>query len=197
MAYTLRELPYSLDALQPKLSSETLHYHYEKHHAGYVRKLNGLMERDGKEPPLEELIRAASGSVFENAAQIWNHDFYWISMTPSPAAMPDGLARAVVASFGSVEALRRELLQAGKRHFGSGWLWLVRGARDEELAVVTTHDAENPLRRGDAVPLLCCDLWEHAYYVDYRNERLRYLEAWWGIADWRAADARLRGRAGL
>lgn len=174
MTFSLPELPYAKNALEPHLSEETLEYHYGKHHNAYVTNLNKLLE--GKENPgtLEDLIRTAEGGVFNNAAQVWNHTFYWKSMKPGGGGAPQGeLLDAIVRDFGSFEKFKEELTQAAVTQFGSGWAWLV--LKDGKLSVTKTGNAENPLRDG-AQPLLTLDVWEHAYYIDYRNLRPKYIE---------------------
>jgi len=191
----LRPLPYPRNALEPHIGRETVALHYEKHHAAYLKKLEELIEGTPEEhESLEGIIRTADGPVFNNAAQVWNHDFYWRSMDPKGGGAPRlGLAAAIEASSGSFEAFRTAFLKAGGEHFGSGWLWLV--AERGKFAVVTTADADLPLRHG-AVPLLTADLWEHAYYLDYRNERAAYLEAFFdSLANWEFAAANW-GQAG-
>ena len=185
----LKPLPYDKDALEPHIGRETVSIHYEKHHGGYVRKLKELIAGKAEEKEsLEWIVRTSEGAIFENAAQIWNHDFYWRSMHPDGGGAPDGdLQQAIITAFGGFENLRRDFLEAGTRHFGSGWLWLV--ARRSRLAITTTPDADLPLRYGDT-PLLCADLWEHAYYLDYRNDRESYLKAFIDdLANWHFAQA--------
>lgn len=175
MAFTLPPLPYSPDALAPHLSQETLELHHGKHHQTYVDKLNGLVE--GKtDADLEAVItEAGSGPVFNNAAQHWNHSFYWECMSPTGGGEPAGeLAEAIERDFGSFEDFTKELRQAGETHFGSGWAWLVHDG--SKLLVTSTHDADLPLAHGQKA-LLTIDVWEHAYYVDYRNKRPDYLGA--------------------
>lgn len=175
MPFTLPDLPYAKDALAPYLSAETLEYHHGKHHQTYVNTLNTLIE--GTElatKTLEEIILSAEGPVFNNAAQVWNHTFYWHCMKPGGGGEPTGeLAQAIARDFGSYEAFRKELVQAGMTQFGSGWAWLVldQGA----LKVAKTANADLPLKHGQT-PLLTVDVWEHAYYIDYRNQRQKYLE---------------------
>ncbi len=187
--FTLKPLPYDQHALEPHIGRETVALHYEKHHAGYVKKLNELVagKPDATES-LESLIRSSEGAIFNNAAQIWNHDFYWRSMHPDGGGAPEGaLNEAIVGNFGSFERLRHEFLEAGAGHFGSGWLWLV--SHRDGLRITTTPDADLPLRYGENA-LLCADLWEHAYYLDYHNERARYLEAFFDhLANWEFAQA--------
>ena len=177
MKSEIAPLPYRKNALEPYLSAETLELHYEKHHKGYLAKLRKAI--DGKpeaERGLEELIRTASGDVFNNAAQVWNHSFYWPSLKPGGGGRPEGkLKEALEASFGSFDRFRDAFSEAANGEFGSGWAWLLLDAKGR-LRVASSSDAENPLR-GDLVPLVTLDVWEHAYYVDYRNERARYVDA--------------------
>lgn len=188
MRFRLPDLPYALDALEPVLSAETLRLHHGKHHAGYIEKLNAAVDEHagGLPDSLPELVRACAGdkasALFQNGAQAWNHDFYWHGMTPGGRAPQGALTSALKSSFGGIDALRDRFLEAAAGHFGSGWAWLVQ-VNSGELAVLSTHDADNPLRTGQT-PLLTCDVWEHAYYIDYRNKRQDYVEAWWKLADW-------------
>lgn len=191
MAFTLPELPYAKDALAPHIGNETLEFHYGKHHAGYVKKLNAAVEADaslaGKS--LEDLIRTAEGGVFNNAAQIYNHTFYWNSMSPNGGGEPSGaVARAIDASFGSFGDFKAAFTKAAGGHFGSGWAWLA--SRGDKLEIVDTHDAGCVLEQG-LTPVLVCDVWEHAYYIDYRNARPDYIEAWWNLVNWDHANAQL------
>lgn len=185
MAFTLPELPYSKDALAPHISAETLGFHHGKHHAAYVTKLNGFLEQDaslaGKS--LEELVRTTKGGVFNNAAQVWNHTFYWNCLAPNAGGEPTGkLADAIAASFGSFAEFKAQFTDAAIKNFGSGWTWLVKSA-DGKLAIVSTSNAGTPLTT-DATPLLTVDVWEHAYYIDYRNARPNYLEHFWALVNW-------------
>jgi Fe-Mn family superoxide dismutase len=182
--HTLMPLPYALDALAPAISRETLEVHHGKHHKAYVDKLNGLVEGTALAGrPLEDLIGRATGALFNNAAQVWNHDFYFSALGPNAGGEPRGeLGKLLVSSFGSVDKFRETFLRHAVENFGSGWTWLVKG-RDGQLVVRNTDDADNPVRSGDT-PLLCCDVWEHAYYIDYRNERARYVDAFWKVVDW-------------
>lgn len=170
-----KPLPYDTHALEPHIGRETVTFHFAKHHAGYARKLKELIAGKPQEKQsLEWIVRTSEGAIFNNAAQIWNHDFYWRSMHPGGGGAPSGpLDEAIVAGFGSFAKFRDAFLEAGAGHFGSGWLWLA--LHRDRLRITTTHDADLPLRHGE-IPLLCADLWEHAYYLDYRNERARYLE---------------------
>jgi Fe-Mn family superoxide dismutase len=177
MSFEIEPLPYPTNALAPALSEETLELHYGKHHRGYLEKLRKLT--DGKpeaNATLEELIQRARGDLFNNAAQVWNHSFYWRCMKPGGGGEPRGeLLRELESTFGSFTAFRNALAEAVNGEFGSGWAWLTLNPMDE-LRVTSSDDAENPIQRGSA-PLLTIDVWEHAYYVDYRNERPRYVQA--------------------
>jgi Fe-Mn family superoxide dismutase len=191
MEFELKPLPYAREALEPWLGRETLELHHGTHHAGYLKKLRELLEESPVPgATLEELVRTAAGPLFENAAQAWNHDFLWRSMAPAPkgGALPEGaLADAIDTEFGSSKAFRDLFVEAGLARFGTGWLWLVSDGGT--LRVVSTEDADNPLRDGRA-PLLTCDLWEHAYYLDYRASRERYLESFFDhLANWDFAAA--------
>ncbi len=175
MAFTLPALPYSLDALAPHLSRETLELHHGKHHQTYVDKLNGLIDDKTNDDLEAVILEAGDGPVFDNAAQHWNHSFYWQCMAPGGGGAPEGeLAEAIDRDFGSFGAFSEKLHEAGATHFGSGWAWLVHdGAK---LLVTSTHDADLPLKHGQKA-LLTIDVWEHAYYVDYRNQRPDYIAA--------------------
>jgi Fe-Mn family superoxide dismutase len=184
MTFTLPELPYARSALAPHISQETLEFHHGKHHQRYVDLLNELVAgTDMATKSLEDVVRTSSGKVFNNAAQVWNHTFYWNSMSPSGGGAPTGaLAAAIDASFGSFAAFKEKFSAVAGGHFASGWAWLVKEA-DGKLAVIDTHDAGCPLTLG-VTPLLTCDVWEHAYYVDYRNARPKYVEAFWNLVNW-------------
>ena len=191
MPFTLPELPFAADALAPHISAETLGIHHGKHHAGYVGKLNAAVEADaslaGKS--LEDLIRTTSGGVFNNAAQVWNHTFYWNSMSPNGGGEPTGrVADAIASAFGSFADFKSQFSSATAGQFGSGWGWLVKS--DAGLEIVTTSNAGNPLTAGKT-PLLTCDVWEHAYYIDYRNARAAYIGAWWNLVNWDHVAAKL------
>jgi superoxide dismutase, Fe-Mn family len=192
MTIELPALPYPKNALEPYLSSETLSVHHGEHHAAYVNNLNKLLAGDEEPGSLEDLIRTSEGSIFNNAAQIWNHTFYWSSMKPGGGGEPRGdLLDAVVRDFGGVERLREELTQAAIGQFGSGWAWLV--LHDGKLEVTKTSNADTPLRYGQKA-LLTIDVWEHAYYIDYRNLRPRYVEAFFDkLVNWDFALQNLRG----
>ena len=175
MAFTLPDLPYAKDALAPYLSQETLEYHHDKHHNAYVTNLNGLIEgTDHAGKSLEEIILAADGPLFNNAAQVWNHTFYWNCMKPGGGGAPGGeLAKAIDTAFGSFDNFKKELSAAAVGQFGSGWGWLV--LEDGALKVAKTSNADLPLKHGQTA-LLTVDVWEHAYYIDYRNLRPKYVE---------------------
>ncbi len=192
MAFELPELPYARDALAPHISEETLDFHYGKHHASYVDKLNSMVEgTDMADQSLEDIIRNSSGGLFNNAAQIWNHTFYWHSLSPNGGGEPEGaLADAIKAAFGSVEAFKEQFSASAAGNFGSGWTWLVQAA-DGTLDIVNTDDAETPLTQDGLTPLLTCDVWEHAYYIDYRNARPAYLEAFWAVVNWKFAASNM------
>lgn len=191
MAITLPPLPYTLDALSPHLSKETLEYHYGKHHNAYVTKLNELVQGKPEEKKsLEDLIRTASGPVFNNAAQIWNHTFYWHCLSPNGGGTPQGgMDAALKKSFGSFEEFKKKFTEAAVTLFGSGWAWLVK-KQDGGLAIVQGKDAANPMKDGDK-PVLTCDVWEHAYYIDYRNARPKYVEHFWNLVNWEFAEKQL------
>ena len=192
MEHVLPELPYAKDALEPHISSETLDFHYGKHHATYVVKLNGLIGgTEFSNSSLEEIVKKASaGPVFNNAAQIWNHTFYWNSLSPNGGGEPTGdLLEALNKAFGSVDAFKEQFTDSAVNNFGSSWTWLVKNT-DGSLAIVNTSNAACPLTDG-ATPLLTCDLWEHAYYIDYRNARPDYLKAFWSLVNWDFAASNL------
>ena len=184
MKHELPALPYAQDALEPVISAETLDYHYGKHHNAYVTNLNNLVPgTEFENMSLEEIIMKSSGGVFNNAAQVWNHTFYWNCLSPNGGGEPTGdLAAAIDAAFGSFDEFKAQFSQAATVNFGSGWTWLVKNA-DGSLAIVSTSNAATPLTDG-VTPLLTVDVWEHAYYVDYRNARPKYLEEIWKIFNW-------------
>ena len=185
MAFKLPKLPYAKNALAPYLSEETLEYHHGKHHAAYVKKLNELIANTKfVNMPLEEIIKTADrGPIFNNAAQHWNHSFYWNCLTPKGAGEPGGaLATAIERNFKSFKEFIKEFSEAAIEEFGSGWAWLVQ-RRDGSLAIEKASNADDPLVRNER-PLLACDVWEHAYYIDYRNARPKYVEAFWHVVNW-------------
>ncbi|MEN8778896.1 MAG: superoxide dismutase [Fe] [Glaciecola sp.] len=191
MAFELPALPYEKNALEPHISAETLDFHHGKHHATYVAKLNGLVEgTELAEKSLEEIIKSSDGGVFNNAAQIWNHTFYWNSLSPNGGGEPTGeLADAINAKWGSFADFKAAFNDKAVNNFGSSWTWLVKTA-DGTLDIVNTSNAGTPIT-DDLVPLLTVDLWEHAYYIDYRNVRPNYLEGFWALANWEFAAANL------
>ena len=190
MAFELPALPYEKNALEPHISAETLEYHYGKHHATYVMKLNGLVEgTDMASKSLEEIVKNSEGGVFNNAAQIWNHTFYWNSLSPNGGGEPTGaLVDAINAKWGSFADFKAALNDKAVNNFGSSWTWLVKTA-DGSLDIVNTSNAATPLTDASLTPLLTVDLWEHAYYIDYRNVRPKYLEGFWALANWNFAAA--------
>ena len=189
MSFELPALPYAIDALAPHISQETLEFHHGKHHATYVAKLNGLVEgTDLANKSLEELIKTSQGGVFNNAAQIWNHTFYWNSLSPNGGGEPTGeLLAAINASFGSVEEFKAKFNDSAVNNFGASWTWLVKNS-DGSLAIVNTSNAATPLTDENLTPLMTVDLWEPAYYIDYRNVRPNYLAGFWALINWKFAS---------
>ncbi len=189
----LPQLPYAMDALQPFISKQTIEFHYGKHHQTYVDNLNKLIEgTEFENSSLEEMIKRSTGGIFNNAAQVWNHTFYWESLTPGSTGVPQGvLAAEIDRQFGSFEDFRQKFTQAALTLFGSGWVWL---AKDDKgtLEILQTSNADNPLRTG-RIPLLTCDVWEHAYYLDKQNRRAAYVEDFWKIVDWNRVSLRMEG----
>jgi len=190
--HTLPPLPYAKDALEPHISRETIEYHYGKHHQTYVDNLNKLIPgTEFENMSLEQIVLKAQGPIFNNAAQVWNHTFYWHCLKPGGGGQPTGeLAAAIDKQFGSFANFKQQFTQAAVGLFGSGWAWLVK-KKDGSLAIVQTGNAGNPLTSGDT-PLLTCDVWEHAYYVDYRNARAKYVEAFWNVVNWDFVAANYR-----
>ena len=189
MAFTLPALPYAMDALAPHISKETLEFHYGKHHNTYLTNLNKLVAGTPQEnKTLEEIIVSAEGGLFNNAAQVWNHTFYWNGLTPQGGGEPTGaLAEALNKSFGSFKGFGEKFSNAAVTLFGSGWAWLVKN-KDGSLGIEQTGNAGNPLTKGQT-PLLTCDVWEHAYYIDYRNARAKYVETFWKLVNWKFVAA--------
>jgi len=184
MEHQLPPLPYSTAALQPHLSKETLEFHHGKHHQTYVTNLNNLIAgTEFADLSLEDIVKKSTGGIFNNAAQVWNHTFYWSCLNPQGGGQPTGkLADAINRSFGSFDKFKEEFTKTAVTTFGSGWAWLVKKA-DGNLGLVSTSNAGTPMTSGDTA-LLTCDVWEHAYYIDYRNLRPKYLEAFWHIVNW-------------
>ena len=184
MTHALPALPYAMDALAPTLSQETLEYHYGKHHQAYVTNLNNLIPgTEFESMSLEDIVMKSSGGIFNNAAQVWNHTFYWNCLSPNGGGAPSGaLAAAIEAKFGSFEEFKKQFNQSAATNFGSGWTWLVKNA-DGSLEIFNTSNAGTPMTSGKQA-LLTLDVWEHAYYIDYRNLRPKYLETMWNIVNW-------------
>ncbi len=184
MEHTLPALPYAMDALAPHISKETLEFHYGKHHQAYVTNLNNLIKgTEFENAPLEDIIKKSSGGVFNNSAQVWNHTFYWNCLSPNGGGAPSGaLAEAINAKFGSFEKFKEDFAKSAISNFGSGWTWLVRKS-DGTVDLANTSNAGSPLTGTDK-PLLTCDVWEHAYYIDYRNARPKYVESFWNLVNW-------------
>jgi len=184
MAFELPKLPYNLNALVPHISEETLEFHYGKHHLAYVNNLNGLIPgTQFEKASLETIIKNADGAIFNNGAQIWNHTFYFESFSKDGKRVPDGiLAEAINKSFGSFDAFKEQFTKAAATLFGSGWAWLAKDD-DGSLRILQESNAGNPLKKG-LKPLITCDVWEHAYYIDYRNKRPDYIKSFWEIIDW-------------
>lgn len=184
MTFILPELPYAKNALEPHISSETLEFHYGKHHQAYVNNLNKLIPgTEFESMPLEEIIKLAKGGIFNNAAQVWNHTFYWHCLSPNGGGEPQGkLSEAINKYFGSFASFKEQFTQAAITTFGSGWAWLVQDA-DGALKIISTSNAGTPMTEG-LTALLTCDVWEHAYYIDYRNARPDYVSAFWALVNW-------------
>lgn len=192
MQHELPKLPYALDALEPYISRETLEYHYGKHHQAYVNNLNNLIPgTEFEDASLEEIIKTASGGLFNNAAQVWNHSFYWKCLSPNGGGEPRGmLGESIQKSFGSFEDFKGAFTKSAVTNFGSGWTWLTQG-EDGKLEIVNTGNAHTPLVSGKNT-LLTIDVWEHAYYIDYRNARAKYVEAFWNLVNWEFVTSNLK-----
>ncbi|GET91522.1 iron superoxide dismutase, putative [Leishmania tarentolae] len=192
MPFSVQPLPFLYDALASKgMSKEQITYHYNKHHKGYAVKLNAAVESnpDLASKSLVEVIKSSKGPVFNCAAQIFNHDFFWRCLSPNGGSMPQGdIAGAIVDSFGSFARFKGEFTAVANGHFGSGWAWLVKDTSSGKLKVYQTHDAGCPLTVANLVPILACDIWEHAYYIDYKNDRAAYVNAWWNMVNWSHAN---------
>jgi Fe-Mn family superoxide dismutase len=191
MAFTLPPLPYDLGALEPHISKETLEYHYGKHHQAYVNNLNNLLPGSGFENlSLEEIIKKSSGGIFNNAAQVWNHTFYWHCLDPKGGGEPTGsVLEAIKKDFGSFATFQEQFTKTAIATFGSGWAWLAKKA-DGSLEIISTSNAGTPMTDNKKA-LLTCDVWEHAYYIDYRNLRPKYLDTFWKLVNWKFVDANL------
>lgn len=190
MKFSLPELPYAHNALEPVISEKTISFHYGKHHLTYVNNLNGLVEgTEFENADLDTIVKKSDGPIFNNAAQIWNHNFYFLSLTPVKGSAPsDKLAKAIDAAWGSLDNFKAEFNKATISVFGAGWGWLVKDA-DGKLSIVKESNAGNPLTRG-LTPLLTFDVWEHAYYIDYQNRRADYVAALWDLIDWKVISDR-------
>ena len=193
MEHTLPVLPYAIDALQPHMSKETLEFHHGKHHQTYVTNLNNLVKgTEFEQASLVDIVKRSSGPVFNNAAQIWNHTFFWNCLTPTTSGHPSGaLAAAIDAKWGSLAAFQEAFTKSALGNFGSGWTWLVKKA-DGSVDIANTSNAATPLSGAD-VPLLTCDVWEHAYYIDHRNRRPDFLAAYWKLTNWTFAEHNYAG----
>jgi Fe-Mn family superoxide dismutase len=198
--FILPKLPYDYAALDPTLSADTMHTHHDKHHKTYVEKTNELSKKAGLDSrPLEDVVREAQrkgdAKLFHNAAQAWNHAFFWECMTPGTRPASSALKSAMDQAFGGIDAFKETFITEGSDHFGSGWVWLVTGS--EGLKVISTHDADDTLIRDGLFPLIVCDLWEHAYYLDYKNDRKTFLTRWLDeIANWSFAERQLAASEG-
>lgn len=194
MAFTLPELPYSKDALAPHISAETLEFHYGKHHKTYVDNLNNLAKgTEFENMSLEDVVKKSTGGMFNNAAQIWNHTFYWHCLAPKGGGEPTGaLAEAIKRDFGSFQAFKEKFTDISVKTFGSGWGWLVK-TKEGKLELVSTSNAATPLTDATKKPLLTCDVWEHAYYIDYRNSRPNYMNAFWNLVNWEFVSKNFQG----
>lgn len=191
--FILPELPYDLAGLEPVLSKETLEYHYAKHHAKYIENLNGLIAgSDYENMPIEDIIARSDGGLFNNAAQSYNHTFYWLGMAPKTSGTntpTDQVNEALRESFGGFEAFKEQFSDVAVKHFGSGWAWLLKN-KDGKLEIKGMHDADTPIK-DDETPLLALDVWEHAYYIDYRNKRPDYISAFWQLVNWQFVEKQL------
>ena len=191
MAIELPPLPYARDALQPHISAETIDFHYGKHHQAYVTNLNNLIKGTPHEnQDLAEIVKSSSGPIFNNSAQVWNHTFYWNCMAPDAGGAPSGkLGAAIEKAFGSFDKFKEEFTKTSVGTFGSGWGWLVQKP-DGSLGLASTSNAATPLTGADT-PLLTCDVWEHAYYIDYRNLRPKYVESFWNLVNWKFVESQM------
>ncbi|RUM94457.1 MAG: superoxide dismutase [Fe] [Thiothrix sp.] len=185
MEHKLPELPYAMDALEPHISRETLEFHHGKHHATYVANLNKLIsDTEFADKSLEDIIKTSSAGIFNNSAQVWNHSFYWNCLSPNGGGEPSGaLADAISSAFGSFSEFKEKFATSAATNFGSGWTWLVKNS-DGSVELLNTSNAGTALTEEGKTPILTCDVWEHAYYVDYRNARPKYVEAYWNLVNW-------------
>jgi superoxide dismutase, Fe-Mn family len=192
MSFTLKPLPFAMDALMPHIDKRTIEFHYTKHHQAYVNKLNDLIkETKFENESLEFIVRKASGPLFNNAAQVWNHTFYWEGLLPDGKPKPEGrLMNMIEKSFGSFDQFIEKFSNSAATLFGSGWTWLIQRS-DGNLQIAQSNNAETPITM-DLNPLLTCDVWEHAYYLDYQNKRPDYIKAFWNVVNWDAVEARMK-----
>ena len=190
MQHTLPELPYPKNGLSPHISEETLDYHYGKHHAAYVTKLNaGVKGTEFENMSLKDIIQKSDGAIFNNAAQVWNHTFYWNCLSPNGGGNPTGeIASLIYAKWNNFESFKEAFSNAAANNFGSGWTWLVQ--KNNNLEIINTDDADTPLKNGDNA-VLTIDVWEHAYYIDYRNVRPKYIEAFWNLVNWNFVNQKI------
>ena len=188
----LPKLPYKRDALEPHISQKTIDFHYGQHHAAYVKNLNNLIENSKFENmQLEDIIKNSEGSIFNNAAQVWNHTFYWHCMTPEKSSQPQALLlKTIERDFGNFDNFKQMFIKQAATLFGSGWLWLVCD-KEGKLSLLQTSNAETPITNNELRPLLVCDVWEHAYYLDQQNLRLAYLNEFWQIINWKFVEKKL------
>ncbi|KAI8848673.1 iron-containing superoxide dismutase [Chytridium lagenaria] len=200
MVFALSPLPYALNALAPLISAETLDFHYNKHHAGYITKLNSIVEGTSlKSLSLEQILRkdrsTLPAGVYNSAAQAWNHSFYWKSLTtPTESAKGPSprLKSLIERSFGSEQNFRKQFSDVAAGHFGSGWAWLVQDNSSGLLKVTDSHDAVSAYSDTTVTPVLTCDVWEHAYYIDFRNNRAKYIDTWWKLVNWKFAEDNIK-----
>lgn len=192
MAFELPTLPYEKNALEPYISAETLEYHYGKHHQTYINNLNNLIDgTDFENKSLEDIILTSEDGLFNNAAQVWNHSFYWECLSPKGGGEPTGeLLEAITKSFGDFAEFKAIFTKTAISTFGSGWAWLVKNSKGE-LDIISTSNADTPMRHNQKA-LLTCDVWEHAYYIDYRNARPKYIDAFWSLVNWEFVAANLK-----
>lgn len=195
----IENLPYNMDSLEPYISKETIFYHYNKHHQGYVNKLNNLvnMTKLNKDTlRLSDLLKPnilkEFPDIYNNAAQVWNHTFYWNGMTPISKPMSLNFRLLIASNFGSYDKFKKEFINIAKSHFGSGWVWLVKNIKTSKLEIIDTHDAYNPLTECKYIPLLVLDVWEHAYYLDEQNDREQYIKNWFEIINWDFVERNLK-----
>ncbi len=191
MTHQLPDLPYAMDALAPHISKETLEFHYGKHHNAYVTKLNaGIEGTEFADMSLEDIIKKSKGGIFNNAAQVWNHSFYWNCLSPKGGGNPTGaIADAINTKWGSFDKFKEEFTNSAATNFGSGWTWLVKNSGGD-LSIVNTDDAATPMTDG-LTALMTIDVWEHAYYIDYRNARPNYINAFWSLVNWEFVSSNL------